>query len=149
MPLLLMTKTAPCQPPPPSPMTGDIPPANLPMNDPPVNSETANTDPPVNSGAPPTDPPTNNGVRTTDPPINSGAPPPTDPPINAVTSAVNTQPSVTCSCKTCCATRKCPCIRVSIVHAVNIATLDGHVLILPSWLKANQTSLVKSTSPKS
>ena len=58
--------------------------------------------------AAPTDPPINSGVPPTDPPINSGAPP-TDSPINAGTSAVNTQPSVTCSCKTRCATRKCPC----------------------------------------
>ena len=104
----------------------DIPPANPPMNDSPVNTgapTTDPTDPPINAGAPTTDPPVNTGGPTTDPtnpPINAGAPttdptvnagaPTTDPPVNN-TDTGDTLPSVTCSCKTRCATRKCPCKR--------------------------------------
>ena len=40
-------------------------------------------------------------------------------------------------------------VRESAMHAVNPAILVWRILILPSWLKAKRTSLVKLTLPKS
>ena len=84
------------------------------MNYPPVSSET------TNNGAPTTNPLSTLELPLyTDPPVNAGAPPP-PPPIltHPLTlelappthpSTLELQPSVTCSCKTRCATRKFPC----------------------------------------